>query len=119
MIAIDTNFAVAGWPTPLRSRLSRRNTESSLFCRSGTTFLIFFPLTQDQNIFGFTRARYEASAGTYVIGTLPNSGTPGTHELCEDVLMVCLVKEQLRILLLLLRLSDEESVKYCTIPDSH
>src|SRR5438552_8859131 len=112
MIAIDTNFAVAGWPTPLRSRLSRRNTESSLFCRSGTTFLIFFPLPQDQNIFGFTRARYEASAGTYEIDTFPNSGTPGTHVLREDVSMVRLVNAQLGIVFLLLRHSDEESVKF-------
>src|SRR5437764_11781261 len=113
MIAIDTNFAVAGWPTPLRSRLSRRNTDVQSFLSIGPQHFLFF-------------SRYHRTR-TYL--ALPGRDmkhrrvlmksihfqiqcTPGTHVLREDVSMVRLVNAQLGIVFLLLRHSDEESVKF-------
>src|SRR5207253_10933896 len=58
-------------------------------------------------------ARHEASARIlHKIDTFSNSGTPGTHVLCEDVSMVRLVDTQLGIMVFLSWHSDEESVKF-------
>src|SRR5438477_5774127 len=111
MIAIDTKFAVAGWPTPLRSRLRRRNTDvQSVLSIEPQHF--FFPATTGAGHISLAGTTRSVSADTYKIDSFSNSGTPGTHVLREDVSMARLVSAQLGIVFLLLRHSDEESVKF-------
>src|SRR6266513_974396 len=111
MIAIDTRFAVAGWPTPLRSRLRRRNTDvQSVLWIEPQHF--FFPLPQEQDI-PSTRTRHEASARILIKSIrFQIQALPETHVLREDVSMARLVDTQLGITVFLSRHSDEESVKF-------
>src|SRR5438552_3762815 len=76
MIAIDTKFAVAGWPTPLRSRLRRRNTDvQSVLSIEPQHF--FFPATTGAGHISLAGTTRSVSADTYKIDSFSNSGTTG------------------------------------------
>ena len=85
MIAIDTNFAVARYPIPLRSRLRRPKTDFQPVCRSGHNISYFFPATTGADHISICPdAARSISAHTYKIDTFSNSGASGTHVLRED-----------------------------------
>src|SRR5437879_10392788 len=84
MIAIDTKFAVAGWPPPLRSRLRRRNTDvQSVLSIEPQHF--FFPTTTGAGHISLAGTTRSVSADTYKIYSLSNSVTTGnshTSRMC-------------------------------------
>lgn len=106
MIAIDTNFAVPRYPIPLRSRLRRPKTDVQPVCRSATTFLIFFPLPQEQIIFRFTRTRHEASARILIKSIRFQIQVLPEPTYFAKISMARLVDTQLGIMIFLSRHSD-------------
>jgi len=113
MIAIDTNFAVARYPIPLRSRLRRRNTDFQPVCRSSHNISYFFPATTGAGHFALPgRDTKHQRAILLKSICFQIQALPGTHVLREAVSMACLIDTQLGIMIFLSRHSNEESVKF-------
>src|SRR5213594_1993618 len=111
MIAIDTKFAVAGWPTPLRSRLRRRNTDvQSVLSIEPQHF--FFPATTGAGHISLAGTTRSVSADIIKSIRFQIQALPEAHVLREGVSMARLVDTQLGITVFLSRHSDEESVKF-------
>src|SRR5438477_12713096 len=96
MIAIDTKFAVAGWPTPLRSRLRRRNTDvQSVLSIEPQHF--FFPATTGAGHISLAGTTRSVSADLIKSIRFQIQALPETHVLREGVSMARLVDTQLGI----------------------